>query len=66
MMLVGNKIDLGNRAVTTQEGEKMARNHGMMFIETSAKTKIGVMEAFEELVNKVLFVVLLIWSLLDC
>ena len=57
-MLVGNKIDLGNRAVTTQEGEKMARNNGMMFIETSAKTKIGVMEAFEELVNKVLFVLL--------
>jgi hypothetical protein len=42
MMLVGNKIDLGNRAVTTQEGERMAKNNGMMFIETSAKTRIGV------------------------
>ena len=53
MMLVGNKIDLENRSVTKEEGEKMARNHGMMFIETSAKTRIGVQEAFEELVNKV-------------
>lgn len=53
MMLVGNKIDLGNRAVTKQEGEAMARKHGMMFIETSAKNKIGIQEAFEELVNKV-------------
>lgn len=53
MMLVGNKIDLENRSVSTAEGERMARNHGMMFIETSAKTRIGVQEAFEELVNKV-------------
>lgn len=53
MMLVGNKIDLENRSVTKEEGERMARNHGMMFIETSAKTRIGVQEAFEELVNKV-------------
>ena len=42
MMLVGNKIDLENRSVTKEEGEKMARDHGMMFIETSAKTRIGV------------------------
>ena len=42
MMLVGNKIDLENRSVTKEEGERMARNHGMMFIETSAKTRIGV------------------------
>lgn len=42
LMLIGNKIDHPNRVVTTQEGEKMARNHGMMFIETSAKTRIGV------------------------
>ena len=42
MMLVGNKIDLENRSVSTEEGERMARNHGMMFIETSAKTRIGV------------------------
>ena len=42
MMLVGNKIDLENRSVTKEEGERMARNHGMMFIEKSAKTRIGV------------------------
>ena len=53
MMLVGNKIDLENRSVTKEEGERMARENGMMFIETSAKTRIGVQEAFEELVNKV-------------
>ena len=31
----------------------MARKNGMMFIETSAKNKVGVYEAFEELVNKI-------------
>ena len=40
--------------MTENEGEELARKHGMMFIETSAKEKIGVNEAFEEVVNKVL------------
>ena len=55
MMLVGNKIDnVSAREVSEQEGEELARKHGMMFIETSAKEKIGVNEAFEEVVNKVI------------
>ena len=55
MMLVGNKIDnIYNRTVTESEGEELARKHGMMFIETSAKEKIGINEAFEEVVNKVI------------
>jgi len=54
-MLVGNKIDnIYNRVVTEAEGEELARKNGMMFIETSAKEKIGVNEAFEEVVNKVI------------
>ena len=31
----------------------MAKKNGMMFIETSAKNRVGVQEAFEELVNKI-------------
>ena len=55
MMLVGNKIDnIHNRQVSENEGEDLARRNGMMFIETSAKEKIGVNEAFEEVVNKVI------------
>lgn len=54
-MLVGNKIDnVHFRAVTEAEGEELARKNGMMFIETSAKEKIGINEAFEEVVNKVI------------
>eukprot|EP00128_Syssomonas_multiformis_P011043 Colp12_sorted_trinity150504_noHs@4149 len=52
-MLVGNKIDL-DREVTRDEGLEFAQKHSMMFIECSAKTKVGVTQAFEELAQKVL------------
>merc|ERR1719428_1850352 len=39
IMLVGNKTDLGDRRLVTQEeGEEKARQETVMFIETSAKT----------------------------
>ncbi|GAB6025724.1 Ras-protein Rab-18-B [Chamberlinius hualienensis] len=53
-MLVGNKIDKGNREVSRDEGAKYARKHSMLFIESSAKTREGVQLAFEELVEKVI------------
>lgn len=39
--------------MTKHEAETFARENGMMYIETSAKTSKGVQEAFEELVTKV-------------
>jgi Ras-related protein Rab-2A len=37
--LVGNKCDLSERrAVSYAEGEKFAKEHGLIFMETSAKT----------------------------
>jgi GTPase SAR1 family protein len=39
--------------VTYQEGADLARRLQSLFVECSAKTKIGVEEAFEELVTKV-------------
>jgi Ras-related protein Rab-18 len=54
-MLVGNKIDLeSDRVVSAEEGREFARNHGMLFIQTSAKTNTGVSAAFEELVLKIM------------
>ncbi|KAI1725370.1 ras family domain-containing protein [Ditylenchus destructor] len=53
-MLVGNKIDTENRVISREEGLQFARKHKMLFIEASAKTKVGVQTAFEELIEKIL------------
>ncbi|CAB0036466.1 unnamed protein product [Trichogramma brassicae] len=53
-MVVGNKIDLPNRQVTTEEGLQFARRHQTLYIESSAKTADGIMCCFEELVQKII------------
>jgi Ras-related protein Rab-18 len=50
-MLVGNKIDVGAREVSVEEATEFARKQAMMFIETSAKSRAGIRQAFEELVR---------------
>jgi hypothetical protein len=47
IMLIGNKTDQeSKRAVTKEEGEQFAMDHGLIFMETSAKTSTNVEEAF--------------------
>ncbi|XP_076330476.1 ras-related protein Rab-6B-like isoform X2 [Tachypleus tridentatus] len=47
IMLVGNKTDLPDkREVTTEEGEKRAKELGILFIETSAKSGYNVKQLF--------------------
>merc|ERR1712076_136688 len=47
IMLIGNKSDLeARRDVKREEGEAFAREHGLIFMETSAKTAANVEEAF--------------------
>jgi Ras-related protein Rab-2A len=47
IMLIGNKTDLeSKRAVTREEGEQFGTDHGLVFMETSAKTSANVEEAF--------------------
>ncbi|MCJ1394892.1 Ras GTPase [Xylographa bjoerkii] len=54
IIIVGNKCDLdGDREVSTQEGEAMARGFGCKFIETSAKSRINVDNAFYEIVREI-------------
>jgi len=53
-VLVGNKCDLeDDREVTTEEGQQLADRLGVKFIETSAKTRHNVVEAFEMLVRAI-------------
>jgi len=42
-MLLGNKCDVfDRREVTRERGEQMAREHNILFMETSAKDSINV------------------------
>ena len=56
IMLVGNKIDLCDRnpdvrRISREAGEKFAKEHGLLFNETSAITVVNVKEVFEGLLQ---------------
>jgi len=54
-ILVGNKVDKEfSRQVPTAEAQQFASRMSTLFIETSAKTSIGVKEVFQEVVEKIL------------
>ncbi len=54
-VLVGNKCELeGNREVAASEGERLARENGVLFFETSAIQKINVDKAFIAITEKIL------------
>lgn len=43
IILIGNKCDLSHRRVVSyQEGEQFAKEHGLLFMEASAKTAHNV------------------------
>lgn len=52
-LLVGNKCDL-DRAVPQEQADAWARSQGMLFLEASAKTKLGIRQVFMEIVKKML------------
>lgn len=55
IMLIGNKNDLEHRrAVSYEEGKAFAAEHGLIFMETSAKTAYNVEEAFINTAKKIL------------
>lgn len=53
MVLVGNKCDLPMRAVDMRAAQEVARNYSIPFVETSAKTRMGVDDAFYTLVREI-------------
>ncbi|KAG9090226.1 Ras- protein Rab-18 [Ceratobasidium sp. 392] len=53
-IVVGNKVDKEfSRQVSTEEGRAFAERMGTLFVEASAKTKVGVQDTFRELVEKI-------------
>lgn len=54
-MIIGNKCDMEDRRVIPRErGETIAREHGIRFIETSAKATINIDRAFNDLAEAIL------------
>uniref|UniRef100_K3WEK9 Uncharacterized protein n=1 Tax=Globisporangium ultimum (strain ATCC 200006 / CBS 805.95 / DAOM BR144) TaxID=431595 RepID=K3WEK9_GLOUD len=54
IMLIGNKSDLEHRrAVSYKEGEQFAKENGLIFLETSAKTAANVEDAFVKTASKI-------------
>ena len=54
MIILGNKCDLENeREVPVAEGRELAKQLGAPFLETSAKARINVEEAFYEVVREI-------------
>ena len=51
-LLVGNKVDQ-ERVIQRDEAEGWAKARGMLFMEASAKTKVGITQVFNEVVQKV-------------
>jgi small GTP-binding protein len=48
-VLIGNKCDLSEREVTKDVADKFAQQHGMPFLETSAKNSENIDELFQTL-----------------
>lgn len=57
-ILVGNKCDVQDRAVETEEGRRLADKYGIPFFETSAKSGINIEDTFmtiaRDIKNKIL------------
>lgn len=54
-MLVGNKVDRDSeRVVSREEGIALAKEHGCLFLECSAKTRENVEQCFEQLALKIM------------
>ena len=54
LVLLGNKCDMEPRAVTEEQGNKMAEELKVSYFETSALTGQGINEAFNELTRDII------------
>ena len=53
MVLVGNKCDLPTRNIDMTQAKEASKMFGIPFVETSAKTRMGVDDAFYTLVREI-------------
>ena len=48
-VIIGNKIDINQRQVSTEEATEFCASKGIPYFEASAKQDIGIQEAFEKI-----------------
>ena len=53
VMLIGNKVDLPDKVITSEMGAEFARSNGWGFLEVSAKTDQGIKAAFKSLITNI-------------
>ena len=51
--VVGNKVDLQSRNVEQKQAKQVAESYNIPYVETSAKTRQGVDDAFYTLVREI-------------
>ncbi len=55
IILVGNKVDLeANREIASEEGQKLATELGIMYIETSSKSLESVNTSFQLMASEIM------------
>lgn len=52
-ILVGNKCDLPDKKIPSEQGQNLARELGVPFFETSAKNNINIHETFYQLAKQI-------------
>lgn len=53
VMLIGNKVDLPGKVITSEMGAEYARSNGMGFMEVSAKSDLNIDAAFRSLIQNI-------------
>ena len=53
IILIGNKIDMQNRQISTEEGRKLAKEKNIKYFETSAMNGLNIIKAFKELYKNI-------------
>lgn len=53
VILIGNKMDLPNKVITSEMGSEYARENGWGFLEVSAKTDLNIKAAFRSLMSNI-------------
>ena len=53
MIILGNKVDIKERVIKSEEGKEFAKKKGLPYFETSSKTMQNINNAFEKMIEMI-------------